>query len=328
MKTSIRQKRTRPMAGLDDLRRVSRTPPGPDGAAGSGGRGSSPGPVSSAGVDTVRQLARRRELFLALGLMLAMTGLFIGGRLLWDERYYVPDEGLGYALGLVGGSMMLLAMGYALFKRVGRLRNLGFMHHWLRLHIFFGIAGPVLVVLHSTFRIGSLNGAVALFSMLLVFVSGIMGRYLYSKIHYGLSGQKGRVDEMRESLAQAGQGIHTPQLDAFTEAVMSHPPGLLWAWWDLMSFGWRSRWVGFRLRRRMRRQLSAQARAEGWPAVQLRQRRRAYRRQLRDYLQTLRKVALFSAYERFFAFWRHAHVPFLVLLFISGVVHVIAVHIY
>jgi hypothetical protein len=49
---------------------------------------------------------------------------------------------------------------------------------------------------------------------------------------------------------------------------------------------------------------------------------------LRIYIQTLEKVALFGVYERFFAFWRNAHVPLLYLLLMSGVVHVIAVHMY
>jgi len=82
---------------------------------------------------------------------------------------------------------------------------------------------------------------------------------------------------------------------------MTHPASLLGAWWGLMSFGWRSYWLGFRLRRGMRRQLSALAKDEVWPAGQLRHRLRTYRQQLRRYLQTLRKVALFSVYERFFA---------------------------
>ena len=109
---------------------------------------------------------------------------------------------------------------------------------------------------------------------------------------------------------------------------MSHPGSLLNAWLDLMVFGWRSRWLAFQLRRDMRRHLKSMAKREGWSAVDLYRQRRAFRRQLRIYMLTLRKVALLSVYERFFAFWRHAHVPLLYLLFFSGVAHVIAVHMY
>jgi hypothetical protein len=100
------------------------------------------------------------------------------------------------------------------------------------------------------------------------------------------------------------------------------------AGWDLMVFGWRSRWLSFQLRRDMRRRLKSMAEREGWSATDLFKQRKAFRRQLRIYMFTLRKVALFSVYERFFSFWRHAHVPLLYLLLFSGVVHVIAVHMY
>lgn len=276
----------------------------------------------------VQQLARRAELFLAIGLIVMMTALFVLGRIYWDERYYVPEEGLGYWLGLVGGVMMLLAMVYGLFKHVSALRSLGWMKRWLSLHIFFGIVGPILVLIHSTFRLGSTNAAVALISMLLVFLSGVMGRFLYSKIHYGLGGSKAKLADVQSSLVTAGKRIKSRRLDAFSTSVMTHPNNLLAAWWDLMIFGWRSRWLVFVLRRDMRRHLKSMAKREGWSAAELYRQRKAFRYQLRTYMFTLRKVALFSVYERFFSFWRHAHVPLLYLLLFSGVVHVIAVHMY
>ena len=286
-----------------------------------------PANKEAAGHD-VQQLARRAELFLAIGLIVMMAALFVLGRIYWDERYYVPEEGLGYWLGLVGGVMMLLAMVYGLFKHISALRSFGWMKRWLSLHIFFGIVGPILVLIHSTFRLGSMNAAVALISMLLVFLSGVMGRFLYSKIHYGLGGSKAKLADVQSSLVTAGKRIKSRRLDAFSTSVMTHPNNLLGAWWDLMIFGWRSRWLVFVLRRDMRRHLTSMAKREGWSATELYRQRKAFRQQLRAYMFTLRKVALFSVYERFFSFWRHAHVPLLYLLLFSGVVHVIAVHMY
>jgi hypothetical protein len=276
----------------------------------------------------VQQLARRGELFIAFGLIALVVVMFVVGRLYWDERYYVPEEGLGYWLGLVGGVMMLLAMVYGLVKHVPALRSLGWMKRWLWVHIFFGIAGPVLVLVHSTFHLGSLNGTVAMVAMLLVYLSGIMGRFLYSKIHYGLGGSKAQLGDMQASLVTAGKRIKSRRLDAFAESVMSHPGSLFNAWVHLMVFGWRSRWLTFQLRRDMNRRLKSMAEREGWSAMDLYRQRKAFRKQLRTYMFTLRKVALFSVYERFFAFWRHAHVPFLYLLLFSGIAHVIAVHMY
>lgn len=284
-------------------------------------------PVVAAAHD-LQQLARRGELFFALGLIVFMVTLFLVGRIYWDERYYVPEEGLGYWLGLVGGVMMLMAMAYGLFKHISALRTLGWMKRWLNLHIVFGIVGPLLVLVHSTFRLGSLNGAVALISMLLVFLSGVMGRFLYSKIHYGLGGSKAQLADVQSSLVTAGKRIKSRRLDEFTTSVMSQPNSLLGAALDLLVFGWRSRWLAFQLRRDMGRHLKSMAKRESWNARELYRQRRIFRRQLRAYIFTLRKVALFSVYERFFSFWRHAHVPLLYLLLFSGVVHVLAVHMY
>lgn len=277
---------------------------------------------------SLNRLARRGELFFAVGLVVFVCALYALGRIYWDERYYVPEEGLGYGLGLTGGIMMLFAYVYGLFKHVSWLRSKGMMRWWLTVHIVFGIMGPILVLLHTTFRIGSLNGGVALFSMLLVFLSGIMGRFLYSKIHYGLGGQKARMEDMQQSLVAVGRRIKSRRLETFTEKVMQQPVGLLGAYFDLLTFGWRSRWLSLRLRRDMRRHLGVIAKQKQWSRAELRRHRRDFRRQLGDYMLMLRKVALFSVYERFFAFWRHAHVPLLYVLFMSGVAHVVAVHMY
>jgi len=274
------------------------------------------------------KLASRTEMFVAIGLYVFVAALFIGGRALYDDRYYSPEEGFGYWIGLVGGVMMLLAFAYTAFKYVAKLRTRAIMKHWLTIHIFFGIAGPVLILVHSTFHIGSLNGGIALVTMLLVLMSGIMGRFLYSRTHYGLGGRKARVKDLQEMLKLAGHKIRSDRLDRFTESVLTHKQTLGYAFWELFTFGWRSRWLYFRMSESMREHLRQLAAQNGWDNATVRQKRREFKRQLTLYIETLKKVALFRVYERFFAFWRNAHVPLLYLLLMSGVMHVIAVHMY
>lgn len=278
--------------------------------------------------EQLNRLAKHSELYMALGLVGFMAVLFVFGRIYYDERYYSPEEGIGYYLGLVGGSMMLVALAYTMFKYVAALRTRAVMRHWLTIHIFFGTAGPILVLIHSTFSIGSLNGGIALITMLLVFVSGVMGRFLYSKTHYGLGGQKARVKDLQEALKLAGRKIKSSRLEEFTESVLIHRDTLPHAIWELSSFGWRSRWLYFRLSENMRLHLNSMALEQNWDAASVRQKRQEFKKQLRSYIDTLEKVALFRVYERFFAFWRNAHVPLLYLLLMSGIVHVIAVHMY
>ena len=276
----------------------------------------------------LNKLASRNEMIVAIGLYVFVIGLFVAGRMFYDDRYYTPEEGFGYWIGLVGGVMMLLAFFYTAFKYIAKLRTRAIMKHWLAIHIFFGIGGPVLILVHSTFHIGSVNGGVALISMLLVLMSGIMGRYLYSKTHYGLGGRKARAKDLQVMLKLAGHKIKSERLDRFTESVLTHKQTLSYAFWDLFTFGWRSRWLYFRMAETMRLHLQHLAEKNAWDRATVRQKRREFKRQLNLYIETLRKVALFNVYERFFSFWRNAHVPLLYLLLISGVVHVVAVHMY
>ncbi len=276
----------------------------------------------------INKLAKRTELVFAIGIMIFVGVVFALGRVYWDERYYVPDEGLGYYLGLTGGVLMLLAYGYSLFKYVPALRTKWVMKHWLTAHLLFGLVGPFLIMFHSTFHIGSLNGGIALFSVFLVFVSGVMGRFLYSKTHYGLGGKKAKVNDLKDLLRFSGRKIKSKRLDNFTHSVMVHPDSFWGALWDLMSFGWRSRWLYFQLTGDMRHHIKVMVAQQGCSRAQARQQIKTFKLQLRDYILTLRKVALFSVYERFFAFWRNSHTPMVYLLLMSGIVHVIAVHMY
>ena len=43
---------------------------------------------------------------------------------------------------------------------------------WFRLHMLLGIAGPVLIIFHSNFKLGALNSNVAFITMLVVATSG------------------------------------------------------------------------------------------------------------------------------------------------------------
>src|SRR3546814_16284634 len=61
---------------------------------------------------------------------------------------------------------------------------------WFALHMFMGIFGPVLVLLHSTLRLHSLNATVAFWSMVIVASSGVVGRFVYGRLHAGLYGRQ------------------------------------------------------------------------------------------------------------------------------------------
>ena len=101
----------------------------------------------------------------------------------------------GHGLGMIGTFMMLLLLLYSLRKRFSVFRNLGAISRWLDLHIFMGIMGPLLIILHSSFK---LNGIVSIsfWSMIAVALSGVLGRYIYAQIPRGIRGNELGLQEV------------------------------------------------------------------------------------------------------------------------------------
>jgi len=117
---------------------------------------------------------------------LSVFVIIYAGWIMSEQRYLVAESGIGYWLGIIGGSMMLLLLVYPLRKKNPKWRFLGSIKFWFRFHMVLGVVGPVLVIFHSGYHLGSLNGSVAFISMLIVASSGLIGRYLYRRIHHGL----------------------------------------------------------------------------------------------------------------------------------------------
>ena len=237
-----------------------------------------------------------------------------------------------YRIAVVGGVMMLMVFLYPLRKQVRALRDLGAPRWWLWGHIALGLGGPWLILVHSTFRIGSLNAGVALWSMVVVVLSGVVGRFLHARVHRGLHGELTTLAELRLQAglveADAVGRLHfapavAALLTAFEEAELGAPV-------DGVDMFRRLLWLPLRqalLARRCRRLLRDALRDKPDPKRRAESLRRA-RRLIDRYLGAVVRVSQFTAYERVFALWHVAHVPFVVLLVISAVVHVVAVHAY
>jgi hypothetical protein len=92
-----------------------------------------------------------------------------------------PGGTLGQAFGVVGAALMTIMLLYSVRKRVKPLRKAGPLSIWLDFHIFCGVVGPLLIILHSSFKIQGLV-AISFWSMIAVALSGVVGRYLYLQI--------------------------------------------------------------------------------------------------------------------------------------------------
>lgn len=266
-----------------------------------------------------------------------LAGLLWGAWQVSRLGLFSAGDRIGYALGVTGGTLMLLLFAYPLRKYLRPLHRLGKLKWWFALHMVFGVAGPLLVLVHSTFRIGSTNAAVALWSMLIVAGSGVIGRFLYLRVHRGLSGERAQLAQlqMRAGLDQseARSRLHfAPRVEQmlreFGERELAAPPG--WITWfsQALLLPLRVGFVHLRCRLELRRVMRELSQRLSWAPDDLRRRERLARKLVYRYLGSIVRVVQFTAFERLFALWHVAHVPFVYLLVISAVVHVIAVHAY
>lgn len=240
--------------------------------------------------------------------------LIIKGLLQQEDSILTPERGLGYMLGIVGGSMMLILLLYPMRKHIRLLRSLGPIRYWFRTHMILGVAGPVLILYHANFSLGATNSNVALMCMLIVAGSGLFGRFFYSRIHEGLYGQKIEFGDLRKSLADIHAHIEkasaaTGNMLQSLEQQALQPKTLLLAAPRMLWF----RVQVFNARRRASAVLKTNAQ---------------FAQELDTYFDKLIRLANYSVYERLFSLWHVFHIPLFILLVISGIVHVIAVHIY
>jgi hypothetical protein len=266
--------------------------------------------------------------------LLATAALLVWGYRFPTDRYITPQTGVGYALGILGGSAMLLLLVYPARKRVRALAFLGTTKNWFQAHMVLGVVGPVLVLFHSNFSLGATNSNVALACMLVVSGSGLFGRYFYTRIHHGLHGRRASLAEMKD-YAEKLRWVTTnveflPDLVARIEAeehsivtsceklpLLLRPPACA---------------IVVSLARRRLRHYVRQSLKSSRPTSP----RQAHRQGLLetaggyidDRLSATRRVVEFSSFERLFSLWHALHMPLFLMLLIAGVVHVVAVHVY
>jgi hypothetical protein len=123
-----------------------------------------------------------------------------------EERFYHPENNLlkpsgilGHGFGIIGSVLMVAGViSYMVRKRYRLFSRLGILKHWLEFHIFLCTLGPLLILFHTAFKFGGLV-AISFWSMVAVFLSGIIGRFIYIQIPHTIEGQELSLNEIRES---------------------------------------------------------------------------------------------------------------------------------
>jgi hypothetical protein len=123
---------------------------------------------------------RSRELPLALLAIIFITILYLL-MLFLNRQSPAANSFYGHTMGIFGFMLMLVTETlYSLRKRLVRA-SWGKMASWLEFHIFTGLVGPYMVLLHTSWQFNGLAGILMLLTILIV-VSGVIGRYIYTAV--------------------------------------------------------------------------------------------------------------------------------------------------
>ncbi len=125
-------------------------------------------------------LQKSRELIYALIAMVFITLGYLVVQAVYGETPAASSL-WGHSIGVIGFVLMLMTETlYSLRKRTRRSRW-GKMARWLEFHIFTGLVGPFMVLLHPGWQFKGLAGVLSLLTILIV-ISGFIGRYIYTAI--------------------------------------------------------------------------------------------------------------------------------------------------
>lgn len=241
-----------------------------------------------------------------------------------EERFFHPDYSAlkpsgswGHGLGIFGSLLMIIGvLIYILRKRLRSLSRLGLLKHWLEFHIFLCTLGPLLILFHTSFKFGGLV-AVSFWSMVAVFLSGIVGRFIYIQIPRSIEGRELTLNEVREMKSNLGELLSTGyKLDELsynliidsTRKKTEMEEGILF-WRFTKNY-----FDDFSTLRKVKSTL----RSQGLNKTEVRQ----VLKLVRNEISLNRKIDRLLFMQNLFRYWHVAHLPFAIIMLIIMIIHV------
>lgn len=242
-----------------------------------------------------------------------------------EERFYHPDNTLlkpsgilGHGMGIIGSILMITGVIiYMVRKRYRIFARLGLLKHWLEFHIFLCTLGPILILFHTAFKFGGLV-AISFWSMVAVFLSGIIGRFIYIQIPRTVEGRElnfNEIGDLKSNVALLARNTYHLDDESYNIIIDSikKKVGLYYAN-PIVRF--------FRRRSDDRKTLKSVGRL-------LRQKKmpkndsRVILAMVRDDIILNRKIESLDTMRNLFKYWHVIHSPFALLMLIIMVIHVV-----
>jgi hypothetical protein len=268
-------------------------------------------------------------LFLVVGVsvtvLLAINGFTYYSTPL-EERFFNPQHellkpsgALGHGFGIIGTLMMIVGVGvYMIRKRYRKFFNIGYLKHWLEFHIFLCSVGPVLVLYHTAFKFGGIV-SVSFWSMVLVVLSGVVGRFIYLQIPRTIQGQEISINELnsiKEKLAIKVRSVLSEDSSTLSEFEKISSADRYKSFRLITAAGFfvRDYFDIIRVMRllKMRIKLLGIGKSESNELIKA----------AKSEIVIARRIALLRTSQKLFHWWHIFHLPFAITMFVIMIIHV------
>jgi len=276
-----------------------------------------------------------RALQIALLTTSALLILVSSAWLVISNTNFLANGDFAYNAGLLGGFLMLCSIFYALMKRIRFINALGKNETWFYAHLVCGIVGPLLIILHTTFQVKSVNSGVAFFTMLIVLASGLFGRYIFTLLSFRTHRIYQNVGEIELDLFSTLQDYNSATSKAtkgaLTQLIVSglkkpkywfqNIPQLIYMILNAMR-SYRSLLID------VKTTCKAVKKQRNWDKKTFKGNFKDARKMVRSYIYNIVKLSLLSIIQNFLVNWRTLHANLLYLLALTATAHIVAVHMY
>jgi len=261
--------------------------------------------------------SNNRELWLSFFAVLLITLVYL---FVVIRTGSVPAAGefFGHSLGIFGFILMIMTETLYTLRKRTRNARWGRMSTWLQFHIFTGLVGPYMVLLHTSWKFNGLAGIVMLLTIIIV-ASGFFGRYIYTAIPRTADGVEVASSELEHQIAVSEAQLQR-WLNPRGATVRSLPKRLITSdekertkfffFIGYVFLEWSQRWQWWLLKRRM----DAAVRAQLSQLEKHLSRRRVLHRQVASLAMTRQLLSL----------WHAIHIPIGISLFTAAFVHIVA----
>jgi hypothetical protein len=246
------------------------------------------------------------------------------------HAYLKPSGAVGLRLGMFGFMLFLFIFLYPLRKKWAWLGRQGSSRRWLDFHVLLGLLAPVVITFHSSFKFSGIAG-VAYWIMVVVALSGVVGRYIYAQIPRSLNSAELSLQEAQEqSLRLATQLKNTGVLSSRdVDGLLRLPDvrrvqsiSLIGVLWRMLLFD-----LGFPFRIWRLRQKMLWSQRRWWSLVGLGPGQNAVLERTismaREQAVLAKKILFLSKSQRMLHLWHIIHRPFSYSFAVLASIHVV-----